>query len=181
MVRICPCSHPGLDDVLRSYTLKNSEPLGTMLAVYSQTVKKTQKAVLYLKIWWETDYFSLQKEKWKLLSHSNSLWPHGLYSPWNSPGQNIGVGSLSLLQGIFPTRGSNLGLRHCRRILYQLSHKGSRRIQEWVPYPFSSRSAQPRNPIGVSCLAGGFITNWSIREALQKVGNTLFWKRQIYE
>ena len=36
----------------------------------------------------------------------DSLWPHGLYSPWNSPGQNIGVGSCSLLQGIFPTQGS---------------------------------------------------------------------------
>ena len=34
---------------------------------------------------------------------SDSLWPHGLYSPWNSPGQTTGVGSLSLLQGIFPT------------------------------------------------------------------------------
>ena len=43
----------------------------------------------------------------------------------NSPGQNTGVGSLSLLQGIFPTQGSNSGLLHCRRILYQLSHKGS--------------------------------------------------------
>ena len=48
-----------------------------------------------------------------------------LYSPWNSPGQNAGVGSLSLLQGIFPTQGSNPGLPHCRWILYQLSHKGS--------------------------------------------------------
>ena len=35
---------------------------------------------------------------------SNSLWPHGLYSSWNSPGQNTGVSSLSLLQGFFPTR-----------------------------------------------------------------------------
>ena len=56
---------------------------------------------------------------------SNSLWPHGLYSAWNSPGQNTGVGSLSLLQGIFPTQGLNPGLPHCRRILYQLSHQGS--------------------------------------------------------
>ena len=56
---------------------------------------------------------------------SNSLWSHGLYSPWNYPGQNTGVGSLSLLQGIFPTQESNPGLPHCRRILYQLSHKGS--------------------------------------------------------
>ena len=56
---------------------------------------------------------------------SNSLQPHGLYSPWNSPGQNTGVGSLSLLQGIFPTQGSNTGLLHCRWIFYQQSHKGS--------------------------------------------------------
>ena len=48
--------------------------------------------------------------------------PHGLSSPRNSPGQNTGVGSLSLLQGIFPTHGLN---PHCRQILYQLSHKGS--------------------------------------------------------
>ena len=50
---------------------------------------------------------------------SNSLQPHGLHSPWNSLGQNTGVGSCSLLQGIFP------GLPHCRWILYQLSHQGS--------------------------------------------------------
>ena len=43
---------------------------------------------------------------------------------WNAPGQNTGVGNLSLLQGIFPTQGSKPGLPHCRRILYQLSHKG---------------------------------------------------------
>ena len=46
---------------------------------------------------------------------SSSLWPHGLYNPWNFPGQNTGVGSHSLLQGIFPTQGSNPGLPHCRR------------------------------------------------------------------
>ena len=56
---------------------------------------------------------------------SDSLWPQGLYSPWNSPGKNTGVGSLSLLQGIFPTQGSNPGLPHCRQILYQLSYEGS--------------------------------------------------------
>ena len=51
---------------------------------------------------------------------SNSVRPHGLYSPWNSPGQNTGVGSLSVLQGIFPTQESNWGLLRSRRILYQL-------------------------------------------------------------
>ena len=47
------------------------------------------------------------------------------YSPWNSSGQNTGVGSLSLLQGIFPTQRSNPSLRRCRRILNHLSHQGS--------------------------------------------------------
>ena len=56
---------------------------------------------------------------------SDSLRPHGLYSPWNSLGQNTVVDSLSLLQRIFPTQGPNPDLPHCRWILYQLSHKGS--------------------------------------------------------
>ena len=56
---------------------------------------------------------------------SDSLPLCGLYSPWNSSGQNTGVGNLSLFQEIFPTQGSNPGLLHCRGILYQLSHKGS--------------------------------------------------------
>ena len=43
---------------------------------------------------------------------------------WTEP-KNTGVGSLSLLQGIFPTQGSNQGLLHCRPILYQQSHQGS--------------------------------------------------------
>jgi len=49
---------------------------------------------------------------------------YGLYNPWNSLGQDTGMDSLFLLQGIFPTWGWNLGLPHCRWILYQLSHKG---------------------------------------------------------
>ena len=61
----------------------------------------------------------------KVAQSCPSLRPCGPYSPWNSPGQNTGVGSLSLLQGIFPTQGLNPGLPHCRQILYQLSHKGS--------------------------------------------------------
>ena len=96
---------------------------------------------------------------------SDSLRTHSLYSPWNSSVQNTGVGSLSLLQGIFPTQWSNTGLPHCRWILYQLSHKGSPRIPEWVVYTFSSRSSQPKNRTRVSCIAGGFFTNWAMREA----------------
>ena len=77
-------------------------------------------------------YF-ISEVKWREshLVMSDSLWPQGLYSSWNSLGQNIGVGSLSLLQGIFPTQGLNPGLPHCRWILYQLSHKGSPRFNLW--------------------------------------------------
>ena len=96
---------------------------------------------------------------------SNSLPPHGLYSSWNSPGQDIGVGSLSLLQRIFPTQGSNPGLPHYSWILYQLSHKGNPRILEWITYPFSSGSSWPRNWTVISCFAGGFFTNWASKEA----------------
>ena len=59
---------------------------------------------------------------------SDSLQPHGLYSPWNSPGQNTGGGSLSLLQRIFLTQELNRGLLHCRQILYHLSYQGSPNI-----------------------------------------------------
>ena len=59
-----------------------------------------------------------------------SLWPHGLkptrlICPWDFPGKNTGVGSYSLLQGIFWTQGSNPGLLYCRQTLYHLSHQGS--------------------------------------------------------
>ena len=101
---------------------------------------------------------------------SGSLRPHGLYSPWNSPGQNTWMGSLSFLQGIFPTQG----LPHCRQILYQLSHQGSPRILEWVAYPFSGGSSQPRNRTGVSCTAEGFFIGWAIREALSAEWVLLF-------
>ena len=107
---------------------------------------------------------------------SDFLRPHGLYSPWNSPCQDTGVGSLSLLQGIFPSQGSNPGLSHCRQILYQLSHKGSPRILERVVYPFSRGSSQPRNRTGVSCTAGGFFTSWATREALH--WTVTHWKTQ---
>ena len=110
----------------------------------------------------------LKSENWKW-SHSvvsDSLRPHGPDSPWDSPGQNTGVGSLALLQGTFLTQGSNPGLPHCRRILYQLSHKRNPTVLEWVGYPFSTRSSWPRNRTRVSCIAGGFFSSCALREAL---------------
>ena len=52
-------------------------------------------------------------------------------SPWNFPGKSTGVGCHFLLQGIFPTQGSNWGLPHCRQMLYHLSHQGSLGDQPW--------------------------------------------------
>ena len=106
---------------------------------------------------------SVNSESESLSVMSNSLRPQGRYSPWNSPGQNSGVGSCALLQGIFPTPRSNPDLPHCRRILYQLSHKGSPRILEWGAYPSSRGSSWPR----VFCISGKFFTSWRVLTDLQ--------------
>ena len=97
-----------------------SEPPGKFFALGS------------LKMWLSSwiSLFNQVKVKWKSPVMSDTLWPLGLYTPWNSPGQNTRVDSHSLLQGIFSTQGLNPGLPHCRRILYPLSHQGS---------PFSSK------------------------------------------
>ena len=100
--------------------------------------------------WGSLRWTLIQYECESLSVVSHSLRPHELYSPWNSPGQNTGVGSLSLLQRIFPTQGSNSGLLPCRQILYLLSHKGSPRTLEWVVYPFSRGFSRTRNQTGVS-------------------------------
>ena len=60
---------------------------------------------------------------------SDSLQPHGLLYLWDSPGNDSGVGSPPLLQGILPTQGLNLGLLHCRQILHHLSHQGSPNVK----------------------------------------------------
>ena len=112
---------------------------------------------------WETWVQSLDWED----PQRGSVQPPGLYSSWNSLGQNPGVGSCSLLQRIFPTQGLKPGLPHFRQILYCLRHQESPRIFEWVAYPFSRRSSQPRNWTGVSCIAGRFFTNWVTREDFQ--------------
>ena len=104
-------------------------------------------------------------------------------SPWSSQGQNTDVGSLSLLQGIFPSQWSNPGLLHCRWILYQLNHKGSPRILEWVAYPFSSGFPRDRTgspalqadllPSGKECAysAGDCVQSLGWEDPLEK-GNT---------
>ena len=66
--------------------------------------------------WWAAVYGVAQSRTWLKWCSSSRL-----LCPWNSPGKNIGVGSHSLLQGIFATQGSNPGLLYCRQILYCLS------------------------------------------------------------
>ena len=92
---------------------------------------------------------------------SDSLQPHGLCGPWNSPGQITGVGSLSLLQGILPTQGSNPGLPHCKQMLYQLSHKGSQRMHRSV-------KAVVPNLNGTRCefLRNNFSMDWVVLRVL---------------
>ena len=92
--------------------------------------------------------------EWKW-SHSvvfNSLWPHGLQPtrllhPWDFPGKSTGVGCHFLLQRIFLTQGSNLGLSHCRQTLYHLSHQG--RPSKWS---ITFKNCKPLYCTLVTCL-----------------------------
>ena len=91
------------------------------------------KAIVFPVVMYGYDNWIIKKaERWridpfflKVTQTCQTLCDPIDYSPWNSPGQNTRVGSLSFLQGISPTQGSNPGLPHCRQILCQLSHQGS--------------------------------------------------------
>ena len=96
--------------------------------------KKSQSENILIKTW--PDMVNKEGDRFKIVIyceiHSvvfHSSRPRGLPSPWNSPGQNTAVGSLSPLQVIFPTQELNPGLPCCRQILYQLSLKGRPRIK----------------------------------------------------
>ena len=116
-------------------------------------------------------FFWVKKQSFSLSVMSDSLQPHGLelarlLCSWDSPYKYTGMGSHSLLQGIFPTQESNPALPHCRQILCLLSHKGSPRILEWIAYLFSRGSSQPTSQTGVSCTEDKFFTSWATKEAL---------------
>ena len=80
---------------------------------------------------------------------SDSLWPYGLQSPSNSPGQNTGVDSVSLLQGIFPSQRLNPGFLHCRQILYQLRYQGDQMKLYYIALCHGEGSG---TPLQYSCL-----------------------------
>ena len=126
------------------------EELATISTVFS-----SQRGLLETKVIKTLNHMNESESEGRSVG-SNSLQPHGLYSPWNSMEQNTGVSSFSLLQGIFPTQGLNPGLPHFRQLLYQLNHRGSPRILEWVAHPFSNVSFWPRIWTRVSYIAGKF-------------------------
>ena len=117
--------------------------------IYSVSFAITQRTDLeWVLSYLESGYFAVKNENLSVVSHilqPHWLWPARFLCPWNSPGKNTGVGSCSLLQGIFQTQGSDPGLQHCRWILYCLSQQGSPRILEWVAYLFSRGTSWPRN------------------------------------
>ena len=81
--------------------------------------------------------------------------------PGDSQCKNTRVGCHALLQAIFLTQGLNPDLLHYRQIPHHLSHQGSPGMLEWVAYPFSRGTSQPRNWTGVSCIAGRFFASWA--------------------
>ena len=96
---------------------------------------------------------------------SDFLRLHGLYSPWNSPGQNTGWVTVSFSRGFSQPRDWTQVSHIAAGFFYQLNHEGSPTILEWVAHPFFSGSSSLWNPTGVSCIAGGLFTNWATREA----------------
>ena len=124
-------------------------------------------APMILKQWIHSEIFKYHSYSWLPFLHSKSqpnnyncivfpLWKSFscvwlFVTPRNSPGQNIEVCSLSLLQGIFLTQGWNPGLLHCRRILHQLSHKG--RPSPLCQKPSLTIPAKENSPITLQCIS----------------------------
>ena len=139
-----------------------SPNLGTGLRIYSQFRDPRHNKHRHTHMHARTHtyiYVVLVVQLCLTLCNPTDYSPPGSSVHGNSPGKNTGLGCHALLQQIFPTQGSNPSLSHCRQILYQLSHQGSPRRLEWVAYPFSRGTSQPRDQTGVSYIAGGFFTS----------------------
>ena len=105
-VCVCVCIYIYISMVLSIHlTLSFLCPYVHFLSLYSCPASRLICTIFLDSMKWSVNHSVM----------SNSLWPHGLHSPWSSPGQNTRVGSHSLLQGIFPTQGSNPGLLHATR------------------------------------------------------------------
>ena len=105
------------------YVILNTEILSLLLIIFFILKLSYSSLTREISYSHKTQFFFKVSESCSVVSDSLQL--HGPHSPWNSPGQNTGVGSPFPLQGIFQIQGLNPGLPYCRWILYQLSHKGS--------------------------------------------------------
>ena len=132
-----------------SYCSWDSQGKNTKVVCHTNRISQPQKRMKFCH---------LQQHGWiwKLLSCVRLFATPWTIQSLEFPGQNTGVGSLSLLHGIFLTQGLNPSLPHCRQILYQLSYKGSPRTLESVAYSLSSRSSRPRNRTGSPVLPDSF-------------------------
>ena len=105
---------------------------------------------------------------------THGLGPARLLCPWNSPGRNTEVGSHSLLRGIFPTQGLNLGLLHCRQILYHLSHQRQAQITKPVSLRYLPRWRILSMEETLFCLVSSYVfgcaTGWRKWNALHTKG-----------
>ena len=125
-------------------------------------ISKKQHFIVFCLQWFSNILVEGRQQKTKnknIEARSPALQADSLLSEPPGKLKNMEVGSLSLLQGVFPTQESNQGLLHCRQILYHLSHQGSPRILEWVACTFSRGSSQPRDQTQISHIVGGFFTN----------------------
>ena len=151
-----------------------------MVFIENETQYNVKERIKNIIIWFILYKFYIQTHQYvpQIQRKCKSLSCVWLFvTPWTTQSLEFSrpeywSGCLSLLQGIFPIQGLNPGLLHCRKILYQLSHQGSPRILEWVAYPFSRGSSWPRNQTRVSCISGGFFTDWAMREANRYRGKT---------
>ena len=112
--------------------------------------------------------YGKEKVKVKVTQPCPTLWSHRLYSPWNSPGQNTGVGSHFFLQWIFPTQGLNPALLHCR-------------ILEWAAIPYCRWSSWPwfgSPALPLYCMKPLEIRN---QGHLFSAIDVLFWSPRSYE
>ena len=126
---------------------------------WQASVYKAAKSLTQLSDW----RVKVKAAQW-CLTRCDPMEP---YSPWNSPGQNTGVGSLSLLHGIFPTQGSNPRFPALQADSLPAEPQGKPKNTGMGSLSLLQQIFPTRNWTRVSCIASGFFTNWAMREALE--------------
>ena len=156
-----------------SLTASNSDSIFHSKSFLNQQYDFSSSLWVFLivfNLWLSLHELRVCHQRIKLVSQSClTLWTPWTIQFMEFSGLEYWSGSLSLLQGIFPTQGSNPGLPHGRRTLYQLSHKGGPQTLEWGACPFSSGSSQPSNQTSISCITGGSLPTASSGKPHQRI------------